>query len=396
MNSRERILAAMRGESVDRIPFTPNLNGYNIMSMPKRFHSMARYDVLKDLGIDLLVRFRVGSRLRPPIILIPPPEGGASALSSLFARGWAASMPVTDQIKVKPHYENGAMYVTLDTPKGSLRCGWQNTPECPDFPFPIEPLLKSIEDVRIYRYVLDHTVVEPAYEELEETLAAVGEEGTCEANGGSSPVQEMIEMLMGMENFYPFLMIEHPQEMEELLEHLLEIRKQEYRVLADSPAPVIVTGENTSTTISSPAIMAQYEFPALDAYSEILHAKGKIHMVHMCGKLHNVVHLLKAAQFDGIHDLAPPPTGDFDFVEDRKRVQASGKCICGGIDCTAFARLGLEELMEYIKRRLEDPDTRLGTLAGECKFHSPSHFARFFRKMTGLRPKDYRKSIANK
>lgn len=46
--------------------------------------------------------------------------------------------------------------------------------------------------------------------------------------------------------------------------------------------------------------------------------------------------------------------------------------------------------IEYIKRRLEDPDLRLGVLARECGFHSPSHFALFFRKMTGMRPKDYR------
>jgi LacI family transcriptional regulator len=52
--------------------------------------------------------------------------------------------------------------------------------------------------------------------------------------------------------------------------------------------------------------------------------------------------------------------------------------------------------LEYVKRRLEDPDTSLGAIAVECGFPSPSHFARFFRKMTGLRPKDYRRSIANK
>ena len=51
---------------------------------------------------------------------------------------------------------------------------------------------------------------------------------------------------------------------------------------------------------------------------------------------------------------------------------------------------------EYIKRRMEEPAIRLGELAVECGFYSPSHFARFFRKMTGLRPKDYRKSSANK
>jgi LacI family transcriptional regulator len=52
--------------------------------------------------------------------------------------------------------------------------------------------------------------------------------------------------------------------------------------------------------------------------------------------------------------------------------------------------------IEYIKRRLEDRTTRLGILATECGFHSPSHFALFFRKMTGIRPKDYRNRIAKK
>jgi len=52
--------------------------------------------------------------------------------------------------------------------------------------------------------------------------------------------------------------------------------------------------------------------------------------------------------------------------------------------------------IEYIKRRLEAPAIHLGDLARECGFHSPSHFALFFRKMTGMRPKDYRKSVADK
>jgi len=50
----------------------------------------------------------------------------------------------------------------------------------------------------------------------------------------------------------------------------------------------------------------------------------------------------------------------------------------------------------YIKRRLEDPDICLGDLATECGFHSPSHFAMFFRKMTGMRPKDYQDRRAHK
>ena len=362
MNSSERVLAAMRCEPVDRIPFVPNLNGYAIRSMPERYHTMRRWDILRELGIDLLVRFRTGVRHRPPVALIPPGEG-PDDLGSCMARAWAGSQPTKGGLELRTSTENGTEYVILDTPRGSLRCGWRFMPTSPDLPFPVEPLLKKPEDLDIYHYVLDHTVMEPAYEELESTLAAVGDEGTCEASGTWTPMQDMIEFLLGVENFYYF-MNDYPDQMRQLMEHMHELRLEQYRILAKSPAPIVITGENTSTTLASPTYMAEWEFPMLNEYSDIVHREGKIHMAHMCGHLSGALDLLVASHLDGIHDAAPPPTGDLDFAVARERLSAAGKCLGGGIDPNAFVGLAPDELEEYVENRLDQVAPGTGFLMG--------------------------------
>ena len=282
MNSQQRIIAAMKCQPVDRIPFVPNLNGYAIRRLAPRYHTMERWQIQQELGIDCLVRFRIGVRVSPPVVIIPPDPSGPTTLLGCSSRQWSKCQPTTDKIKMRTESKNGRTFVILETPIGSLRCCWRFV-ETSDMPFPDEPLLKSKDDFAIYHYVLDHTAVEPAYEEIIETLKAVGDNGTCEAAGGATPIQNLLEYLCDFQNFYYWLS-DYTKEMEDLMQHLMEVKRKEYQVLADSPAPIIITGENTSTTMMSPACMAKYEFPALDEFSDILHRRGKIHMVHMCGK----------------------------------------------------------------------------------------------------------------
>ena len=124
----------------------------------------------------------------------------------------------------------------------------------------------------------------------------------------------------------------------------------------------MVTGENTSTTLASPADIERVEFPALDAYSDIVHAGGKIHMAHMCGTLHRVVDALARTRLDGLHDVAPAPTGDLDFKADRQRLLAAGKCVAGGIDATAFVNPSPEAIERYVIARLAEAAPGVGFL----------------------------------
>ena len=364
MNSRQRILSAMQCRPVDRIPFVPCLNGYNIVSMPKRFHDMPRWEILKDLGIDLLIRFRLGVFVKPPMVIYPPSANSLPlAQGSWIVREWENLMRTSDQVKVEMKEDGDDRTIMIDTPVGRVQYKWRFTKASLDIPFPIEPMIKTVDDIDVFHFILDNTIVEPAYDEIHQTLDAVGDEGTCEATGGPTPIQDLLEILAGVENFYR-LYFAHQKKMEDLMDHMLEVRKCEYELLAKSPAPIVITGENTSTTICSPTFMAQYEFPALNTYSDILHNEDKIHMVHMCGRLHHAMDELTGCRFDGAHDVAPPPTGDFDFKADRERFLASGKCISGGIDATAFAFMSPEKLEDYIIKRLEQVAPGTGFLMG--------------------------------
>jgi uroporphyrinogen-III decarboxylase len=224
-------------------------------------------------------------------------------------------------------------------------------------------LLKTVEDVKIYQHVLEKTVVEPFYEDLVATQAALGEAGVVDASGQCTPVMDLVMFHMGLENFV-FMMEDHPGEINTLLDMMQEVRKEEYRVLAESPAEVVTTYENTSTTLLSPSYMARYEFPALAEYTEILHAMGKIHLVHMCGKVGGVLDQIADVPFDGIIDVAPPPTGDCDFRVARTKLCEAGKCLGGGIDCTAFVELTPEGMQEYVFDRLCETAPGTGYLLG--------------------------------
>ena len=363
MNSRERVLAAIQRRPVDRIPFTPNIDGYSIRSMPARYHEMARWEIYQDLGVDLLVRARRGHLTTPSESFMPPNMDGPAALRPSYARRPPSERPQEHGIEVRTANRGPEIEVLVDTPVGSLRSGWRYTPQSPNIAFPTEHMLKTLDDVKTFTYILEKTRVDSLYGELEAVKAAIGDVGVVDGYGHCTPAQDLIMFTAGLENFL-FLLQDHPREIEALLELMQDIRLREYRALAESPADVVTTYENTSTTLLSPAYMARYEFPALQEYSDILHAAGKIHLVHMCGEIANAIDLIAAASFDGVVDIAPPPTGDCDFRAGHKKLLAAGKCLAGGIDCTAFVNCEPAEMEEYVLRRLSEVAPGTGFLMG--------------------------------
>jgi uroporphyrinogen-III decarboxylase len=363
MNSRERIMAALRGQPVDRVPYVPHIGGYSMASLPDRYQQMTRWRFLGEIGADLFIRARRGFASWPPDCFAPP--------STMVSPAWLPAnqqMPplkgATDQrLKVSRARKGHETLVTLDTPVGQLRSLWKQTSESPLVPFPVEPLLKTAEDLKVYQYALERTVVEPWYEDLIATQAALRGAGVVEAVGNCTPIQDLIMWHMGLDSTV-FMMHDQPAEIQSLMEMMQEVRKREYQVLAESPADVVVTYENTSTTLLSPAYMARYEFPALAEYSDILHRGGKLHLVHMCGKIQGVLDLISQAPLNGITDVAPPPTGNCDFRVAREKLDSAGKSLAGGIDATAFVHCAPDQMQAYVLHRLREVAPGTGFLLG--------------------------------
>jgi uroporphyrinogen-III decarboxylase len=363
MSSRERIMAALHGQPVDRVPFIPHVGGYSMASLPTRYQEMTRWQFLREIGADLFIRAKRGFASWPPDSYAPPSTMVPLAWQPAGLQAPPLKGRSDDRVQVSRVRRGHETLVTLETPVGRLRSLWRQTPESPLVPFPAEPLLKTVEDLKVFQYALERAVVEPWYEDLVAAKAAVQGEGVVEAVGNCTPIQDLIMWHIGLEQTV-FMLLDHPAEIQALIDMMQEVRKKEYRVLAQSPADLVVTYENTSTTLLSPAYMARYESPALAEYSDILHQGGKPHLVHMCGKIQGVLDLISQALFDGITDVAPPPTGNCDFRVAREQLNSAGKCLTGGIDATAFVQLTPDEMQAYVLNRLREVAPGTGFLLG--------------------------------
>jgi len=102
---------------------------------------------------------------------------------------------------------------------------------------------------------------------------------------GISPLMELIQHQIGPVNTYLF-MADFPAEMDELIALMHEDRLRYLRALLGAcPYDYIVSVENTSTTLLSPAVFERYCWRHLADYGRLIAEAGKSHVLHMCGKL---------------------------------------------------------------------------------------------------------------
>jgi uroporphyrinogen-III decarboxylase len=153
-------------------------------------------------------------------------------------------------------------------------------------------------------------------EETERRLEeAIGEDGLYLPTTAPSPVQQLIELDVGLANFCYFLQ-DHPRRMEELLAAMQRSRVQEYEILARrTAAPAVIPVENTSTTLTSPRMYREWSLPQIARYAEVLHGRGKKIILHMCGRLKGLLPVLGETGLDGINGLTPPRVGDVPYEE---------------------------------------------------------------------------------
>jgi uroporphyrinogen-III decarboxylase len=145
-----------------------------------------------------------------------------------------------------------------------------------------------------------------------------------------------------MENFY-YLLFDHPQEMDALINTIHERELKAFEILAQGPCDVIVLCENTSTFYISPEVYRKYNGPHVRDFVDIVHAAGKTAIIHMCGHVVNILDQIKDTGLDGVHALTPPPTGDTPW-ESALDVMGEDLIIIGTLDPSIFAAGPVEQI----------------------------------------------------
>jgi Uroporphyrinogen decarboxylase (URO-D) len=171
--------------------------------------------------------------------------------------------------------------------------------------------VKTVFDIDIWTHIYRNIRFQPnqAWLNNHDCLQKTGFGLKC------SPVQQLIQFDMGLENFYYFLM-DAPEKMSELLDVMQERCMDRLRLgLSLFPnTSWVCWGENTSSTAISPSYYQQLTLPHIQAYAQLIHQNNARLIVHMCGLLSPLLDCFLETGMDGIHSVTPPPLGDAPYA----------------------------------------------------------------------------------
>jgi len=277
MTGRDRLLAAYRGRPVDRLPWAPIVDHTTLRDFPPEVRERGPHRLIADLGGDVL------SRACP------------------FHR------TTQEDVEVVERTDGGRRLVERRTPVGALREVWGHVASGQWHL--LEHPLRSLDDLRVLRFILEHTRHEPASDGLESLLAEIGDAGIIAPHVPTTPVQELLQIGMGVEQFVLALQ-DCPAEVETLMALMHARNVEAYEIVAASPIEVAILCENTSTRMISPGLYERYSLGHVRDFVEVMHRHGKVAVVHMCGHIKALLPLIARTGLDGIDALTPPPTGD--------------------------------------------------------------------------------------
>ena len=332
MSPRERLLAALRFQEVDRIPWSPCLEGYFLGTR------VDQITAFRQIRADAMVRHVLNFIGSVPMRITAPPPGKTLAFT------------------IRQRQVGEETEVTYECPVGTLMERYKFNPESPNIPWTTRHRLQTIEDVKVLKWMCEKAEFAPVPAFFDPADKAVGDDGLATISALGTPIQWTINAETTLDKFW-FFYADHPAEMEEYFEAAHQMNLRMFRAIAEGPGEVVIQYENLSSTLCSPRLWERHTLPCINEYADILHAAGKIFIQHNCGHLRAFGDAFRQARFDGCTDVAIPPTGSITLREARE-LWGPGKAITGGIDATAFSSLTPEQMKDYARNLLRDMKDR--------------------------------------
>ena len=306
MNAKERIMAVLRHEEPDIIPFsiyveTPYIAG------------LALYEPWRKL-LDNGLCIHANMIVQTHKVICPN-----ATMDIIHHYGKVTSWAPVDILMAMntPHEITG----NLNTPVGSIKLmakvpGLDLSIQLPWFPED-GYIIKNLDDYEVIKSLIEDSEYTPHYDEIKEIQMIIGNYGIVPTFLPKSPFQSMI-MLMGTKrlsiDYYT-----HRKEFDELYKLIYKKELEIYKIAAESPAEVIWGPDNVTGLVSSPPLFEKYNIPFYNEVADIFHKHDKIYVVHMDGALKNLIDLIPKTRIDVIESFTPPPVGNLPIEEARKK-----------------------------------------------------------------------------
>jgi hypothetical protein len=311
MTNRERVLAILRREMPDRIPWIPRLKLWytahqSAGTLPQELRGMNQREAERWLGM-----------------------GDAAREGRLYRVEYR-------DLEVRT-FRQGAEDVTeWVTPHGTLRSCRSLAPGHVALGFNAifsEYPIKSEADYRAWEHVVEHTEYVPTYDEFLAYDAKVGAEGLPFVIGGDCPFHAWQIRLVGYEEAYLHLN-DFPATVERLIERMTACEREKlWPIIAGSPAVWIQHGVHFDSMITPPAIFRKYIQPYYRDFSALLHGRGKYLAFHLDADSRLLLNEIRDAGMDVADTFATAPLVKCTLAEAR-RFWGDQIVIWGGLPST--------------------------------------------------------------
>jgi len=310
MNDRERILAAVRGEVPDRIPWVPRLEFWYRArrrrgDMPAGLPGLSLREVTQRLG--------VGHYASVPDFTEREEETDmADHGLGIFNLPVLPYRVVLEGVERRVTRRARETFTEYQTPVGFLRTAEVFTEEMLDggasIPWTSEHAIRQPADFDTAAYIFSRLRVEPRAGAWERRCRAVGDRGVAVAYviGTACPIHHIMKELMPVEQFF---LAQHdwPEKIDRLAEAMEPYYTAMKQASAETGAEILLLGGNYDDSITHPRWFETYILPALRDYAEMLHSKGKYLMTHTDGENRRLIPLYLRAGFDIADSLCPAP-----------------------------------------------------------------------------------------
>ena len=328
MTPRERMLAAMRNQTPDRVPVAPDISNM----IPCRLTGRPSYEIYANNQ---------------------PTLGDAyiNAVKQLGIDGWyiyaslAYRYPAAVDERIEFIEKTSARWVarhTVETPAGNL--SETLVYPCDNPPTTTEKFIKNIEeDLDKYRYLyqVPTSYDDDAFQQEKKNLGELGAFGVGVYTPG---LHVWCNILDGSLETATYAYYDYPELFEELRQlHEAQALKQ-VEMLLDAGVDFILTGGSGSVTLQSPEIWRELSLPTLKKITRMCRQAGVICGVHSCGKERYLLETCyQETDLDYINPLEIEPMGDC-TLKDAARF-GDKLCIMGNLHTTNVMLEGSTDLV---------------------------------------------------
>lgn len=366
MNYKERILAAIKGDPIDELPFVPRLDLWYYSNLrngtlPEKYKNATIMDISEDMDIGVhSVMSRVNEDCDDFVDYV---DCGIDIYR--VNRGFVYGTGLNN-VRRNITQEKDKWRVEYVTPVGNVNVECRFTKSDwlagSSIPTVYEPPVKTVEDLKVMQYIYENANVFPMYDKILEQQDALNDRGLVFAWGlyYCSAMRQLQAALMTYDNFV-YTSYDYPDEVKAYADSYDKYLDRILDVCVKAPVDVVTCGSNIDSTLCSPPFMEEHVNPYLKKQADRLHEHGKFMACHLDGENHGSMDYIVKTGLDIADSIAPAPMTKIEFSEYRK--QWKDITIFGGIPSIVtvkdiFSEYNFDKYMNDMMQELSDNGAR--------------------------------------